>query len=860
VEFPAELRVVQTLRQYREAIVAERPDIALLDLHLPDGQAESVLVSPPEDGEFPLVTLTNREDELAGVRSLDAGALDYIVKSPEAFTAMYGRVRRVLREWNSRTERKRAEEQLQLLKRSIDSHPDGAYWMDDENKMVYVNDAGCRALGFAREELIGKPLSYVNPDATGEIMQVVWEMLRRDGFFFAPEAIHRRQDGSELPVEVMTSYVQLDGREYYCGFARDITARREAERRQRVALEVMDVLNQSETSPWAIQAILSILRRGTDFEAVGIRLRDGTQFPRFVQWGFPETYLQGEDCLDSSGPHGTAPSAHGCRLGRQCICGEVLSGEGDLDSRWYTPGGSFWCNDIAHGLPTPDAVRSPGNRCAEAGFRSMALVPIRADGQVVGLLQLNDRRPDRFTLELVQYFEGISRCMGIALARMQDAEALAKAQATAETANRLKSEFLANMSHEIRTPMTAIVGLSELLDGPEVTPAKRLQWLQLIRSNGQALLRLINDILDLSRIEADRLPVEKRECSLTLLVDEVLDVERLRAAEKGISMRLCYAYPLPRTICTDPVRLRQILVNLVGNAVKFTSRGEVAVTVESLPPGNCIQFTITDTGIGIPPDKLNEIFQPFVQVDGTSTRRHGGTGLGLTISRRLARALGGDIQVSSLLGRGSVFTFAIANTRPPAAENAPTVVGYSRAAGEHTAEPTHTTSSDAQPAAAASEARPQSGPIPAHPPTGRGRVLLVEDEMGIQLLMQHILRQLDLEVEVVSDGKSGCELAERSLAEGRPFDLILMDIQLPVMNGYDATRRLRDRGWRGPILALTARTMSGDREKCLAAGCDDHVSKPISIAAFRDLVQRHIPRGVATSCGVPAEQAGLFTS
>jgi two-component system, sensor histidine kinase and response regulator len=239
---------------------------------------------------------------------------------------------------------------------------------------------------------------------------------------------------------------------------------------------------------------------------------------------------------------------------------------------------------------------------------------------------------------------------------------LRAATRAAQAANRAKSEFLANMSHEIRTPMTAIIGFSDLLATPNLSHDEQCEFLEGIRTNGAALLELIGDILDLSRIEADKLTLDVIDCPLSQIINDLLAVVQVRATEKQLNLKVDCEYPLPERIHTDPLRLRQILVNLVGNAVKFTDHGEVRITIRCLPRTNetmRMQFAVSDTGIGIPADKIGEIFQPFTQADTSASRRYGGTGLGLAISHRLAKALEGDIQVSSEPGKGSTFTLTV---------------------------------------------------------------------------------------------------------------------------------------------------------------------------------------------------------
>ena len=420
---------------------------------------------------------------------------------------------------------------------------------------------------------------------------------------------------------------------------------------------------------------------------------------------------------------------------------------------------------------------------------------------------------------------------------------LIRASQAAQAANRAKSEFLANMSHEIRTPMTAILGFTDLLTAPNLPYQEQRAFLAGIQRNGKALLELISEILDLSRIEAGQLTLENADCPLQQIIDDVLSVVQVRAEEKGLDLEVDYMFPLPETIHTDPVRVRQVLTNLMGNAVKFTQRGAVRTTVRctrETDRSRRMQFAVSDTGIGIPADKIGELFEPFTQVDGSSTRRYGGTGLGLAISRRLAKALGGDVEVTSQLGKGSTFTLTI-DAGPPK--------------GVRMLQSFQVPST--------TEEQPSSTE---HQVTLHGRVLLAEDVPDIYVVLRQILKKMNLELEMAEDGRLACEMADKSKTEGRPYDLILMDIQMPRMNGYEATRWLRQHGWEGPIVALTAHALVGDREKCLEAGCDDYVAKPITAKGLRDVLARYLGQAAAAG-GCPSggpetahESAGLLRS
>ncbi|RMD63959.1 MAG: PAS domain S-box protein, partial [Planctomycetota bacterium] len=402
--------------------------------------------------------------------------------------------------------------------------------------------------------------------------------------------------------------------------------------------------------------------------------------------------------------------------------------------------------------------------------------------------------------------------------------ALRKAKQQAEAASRSKSEFLANMSHEIRTPLTAIMGYADLLNEPSLDHAERDAHIKTIKRNGQHLLSVINDILDLSRIESGRMSIERIRCSPAQIVAEVMSLLQVRAVEKGLALCAEMQPPLPETIETDPTRLRQILLNLVGNAVKFTEEGGVRV-VARLVEGDAsaepaLAFDVIDTGPGMDKAMLERIWKPFEQGDSTTTRKHGGTGLGLAISRRLAEALGGSIAVQSAPGEGSVFTLTIA-TGPLRGvrmlyEDAFTTFAESRSAARE------------QAANALRSVALQ------------GRILLAEDSPDNQRLISFLLRQAGAEVDIACNGREAVEMALRSQEEDRPYGVVLMDMQMPELDGYAAVAQLRSKGWRGPVVALTAHAMAGDRERCLAAGCDDYAAKPIAKHELLELCARHL--------------------
>jgi PAS domain S-box-containing protein len=374
----------------------------------------------------------------------------------------------------------------------------------------------------------------------------------------------------------------------------------------------------------------------------------------------------------------------------------------------------------------------------------------------------------------------------------------------AEAANRAKSEFLANMSHEIRTPMNAILGFTELLRrGFGKNERESAKYLNTIHNSGRHLLALINDILDLSKVEAGRLEVERIACAPHAVISQaVLELEP-RAREKGISLTFSAEGRLPETVSSDPARLRQVVLNLAGNAIKFTDKGGVRI-VARLVPGEPPRYAIDviDSGIGIPPEKLDKLFEAFVQADSSITRRYGGTGLGLVISRRLARLLGGDVTVKSEAGKGSTFTVTF-ETGPLEGVKLLEAQQIHEARGE-----------------AGAEVK-ERWRLPA------ARVLVADDGAENRELVTLVLSEQGLWVEQAENGQMALDM----VAKGG-YDVILMDMQMPVLDGYGATRELRARGVKTPIVALTANAMAGFEKQMLEAGCDLFMTKPIDLDAL----------------------------
>ncbi len=380
--------------------------------------------------------------------------------------------------------------------------------------------------------------------------------------------------------------------------------------------------------------------------------------------------------------------------------------------------------------------------------------------------------------------------------------ALDQARADAEAANEAKSRFLANMSHEIRTPLTSIIGFAEMLHDESLPDAERREAVATIFSTGRHLLEIINDILDLSKLNSNRLQLEIVRASLFDIVARVTSLIDMHARQKGLAFSVDYRFPLPREIGTDPTRLAQILLNLCSNAVKFTETGSVRVEVSCDPREKTLAFSVIDTGVGLSQEQQRRLFKPFTQADASTTRKYGGTGLGLHISKQLAERLGGSIMVESIPGAGSRFTVIIDCGTIDAGD----LVDVVPARGE--------------PVAAAPEGASLKSGM-------RGRMLLAEDDPNIRRLIALYLRDTGIEIVEVDNGR---EAVEQALAGD--FDLMMTDLQMPEMGGLEAVEWLRMTGFARPVIALSASALEGERERCVAAGCNDFLTKPLDRMRF----------------------------
>jgi PAS domain S-box-containing protein len=620
-------------------------------------------------------------------------------------------------------------------------------------------------------------------------------------------AVHR--DGHEFPVEATVWPVRVGGACSYNAFVRDISERRRAEEARQSEMTLVQLLqkvamaaNRSSDIEHAAQACLELICSYTGWPVGHVYLRANNSPEEIFSVGI--WHLE---------------DAHRFAAFREisdrwCLVpGEGLSGQALASVK------PEWIVDLADREVFPRA-----SAAVPAGLRSGFGFPILVAEQVIAVLEffsLKTVQPDEDLLTILSH---IGSQLGQVIIRQRVEEDLRHAKASAESANRAKSEFLTTMSHEMRTPMNAILGMADLLSESPLAEEQR-DYVRVFQKAGANLLGLINDILDLSKVESGRIELESIGFDLAALLQKVIDMMLSRAQQRGLQLTLEILPGVPSGLIGDPNRLRQILTNLVGNALKFTERGSVTLRVEPEPAltsggltsgGARLRFNVVDTGIGIAAEKTDMIFGRFTQADSSTTRKYGGTGLGLAISKGLVELMGGQIGCTSVEGEGSTFFF----TAPFEIRNEAD------------------TPKPAEPAAILIPAAGPAGPQPVY------RILIVEDSADNLALVKAFLKDKRFELDFAENGK----IAVDKVISGHP-DLVLMDLQMPVMGGLEATHVIRQweartRAHSIPILALTAHLGEESARKSLEAGCNEHLTKPIKKSTLLEAVSRHLSKKI----------------
>jgi PAS domain S-box-containing protein len=684
-----------------------------------------------------------------------------------------------------------------------------AIFMLDPAGTIETWNAGAeRIFQFEEHEIVGKHFSilFVQEDQVRRHPQHGLEVALRDGTYEV-EGIRSRKDASTFYAYVVTT-AMFDHTGKLNGFAKvvcDITERR----------EISEKLHQVNA-----ELELRIEARTQELNSLNQKLQEEVENYHCAQLQVQRLNLdlkrrmEAMQALLNVAPVGIAlcedPSCETIKM--NSACAEMLNLPVDANASKSANGGER----LPFKVLTPDGQEIsnselPMQKALATGkeIRSVELDIIHETGRVVSLYE--------YATPLFNEEGKVRGCLGVFVditPRKTAERELAKAKEAAEAADRAKSEFLANMSHEIRTPLNAIVGFGQLLKDVKAGSDEQAQFINSIERNGRALTQLIDDILDLSKVESGHLTTERIKMPLPNLMADLRSTMSVAARNKGIALNIRTASRLPETVITDPMKLRQILINLIGNAIKFTSRGSVEVLVEVVQKNDAdsstLRFTIADTGCGMSTAAQQNLFKPFAQADASTTRRFGGTGLGLVLARRFAQALGGGVELTkSMPGVGSTFLAWVDAGQLDFQSFGDLSQGLDHDAAR----------------------------VPIHERLDGLSILVAEDSPDNQLLIRHLLMRHGANVEIAEDGRQAVDLAL-----GGHYDIILMDLQMPVLDGYGAATELRRRGYDGPIIALSAHAMREEREKGAKAGCNDHLTKPINAIALYAKVREYSRR------------------
>ncbi|MDA3955029.1 MAG: response regulator [Bacteroidales bacterium] len=667
------------------------------------------------------------------------------------------------------TDRKKTNDALQLTQFSVDNLTDAVYWMGPDAKFIYVNDEAVKVLGYSKEELLTMTFHDIDPNFPVEIWKDHWTELKEKKSFIL-HTIHQRKDKSTFPVELTVNFMQFGDKEINCVIAKDITERKRTEQIQKALYNISNAVSTTDNLEKLIALIQKELGAIIDTTNFFVALYDNKTDTITLPF-----HIDQKDKITSF-PAGKSLTAWVVKTKKSLLV----------------------TKDVKIKLVENGDVEIIG-----ADSKVWLGVPLLVNGKITGAFAVQSYT-DEFAYDESdkEMLEFIAEQISISIERKKADEEIINAKEKAEESDRLKTSFLLNVSHEIRTPMNGIMGFSKLLQKPGNSLEKSNRYTSIIVDSGNQLLSIIDDILDVSKIETGQIDLFEEEINLDSILNDILTLFKIRTDEKGLSLNLITDVSIKNpVILVDKSKFKQIFFNLIGNALKFTDKGNIDFGYKI--KGNQLEFFVKDTGIGISKKYQKDIFDRFHKIENHATKLYGGTGLGLSICSGLLEKMGGEIWVVSEENKGAVFYFTIpykTSTKKKLTKQQEKIF-ESNLSGF--------------------------------------TILIVEDEETNASYLEEILESRKMKHILAKDGKQAIEMFKKYPG----IDLILMDIKLPEMDGYTATKEIKKINSKIPIIAQTAYAVHGDKEKSLNAGCDDYIAKPIEEDKLINLLKKYLING-----------------